>query len=198
MANITLSRVKDRMLDLAPVAGGAMLSVTISKFLSNILNKPTVVNGLGAETTKTLKDYFVPVATTVVGAGISIGAENPMFKKIGNGIAVGGLCDITSRLLWSKSITQSLSGGVMGSLLGDEDEDLDGYDDDDLDGVDDDEDFGDIDDDDLDGLGDIDEDSPAIAALDIPIPSGLEYDRYGDSNEFKDLNIGSMNGELIL
>ena len=53
MANITLSRVKDRMLDLAPVAGGAMLSVTISKFLSNLLNKPTVVNGLGAETTKT-------------------------------------------------------------------------------------------------------------------------------------------------
>ena len=113
MANITLSRVKDRMLDLAPVAGGAMLSVTISKFLSNLLNKPTVVNGLGAETTKTLKDFAVPVATTVIGAGISIGAENPMFKKIGNGIAVGGICDITSRLLWSKSITQSLSGGVM-------------------------------------------------------------------------------------
>ena len=195
MANITLSRVKDRMLDLAPVAGGAMLSVTISKFLSNLLNKPTVVNGLGAETTKTLKDYFVPVATTVVGAGISIGAENPMFKKIGNGIAVGGLCDITSRLLWSKSITQSLSGGVMGSLLGD-DEDLDGYDDDDLDGVDDDEDFGDIDDDDLDGLGDIDEDSPAIAALDIPIPSGIQYQRYETPQERE--SIEGYNGELII
>lgn len=194
MANITLSRVKDRMLDLAPVAGGAMLSVTISKFLSNLLNKPTVVNGLGAETTKTLKDFAVPVATTVIGAGISIGAENPMFKKIGNGIAVGGICDITSRLLWSKSITQSLSGGVMGSLLGD-DEDLDGYDDEDLDGVDDDEDFGDIDDD-LDGLGDIDEDEPAIAALDIPIPSGIQYQRYETPQERE--SIEGFNGELIL
>lgn len=194
MANITLSRVKDRMLDLAPVAGGAMLSVTISKFLSNLLNKPTVVNGLGAETTKTLKDFAVPVATTVIGAGISIGAENPMFKKIGNGIAVGGICDITSRLLWSKSITQSLSGGVMGSLLGD-DEDLDGYDDEDLDGVDDDEDFGDIDDD-LDGLGDIDDDEPAIAALDIPIPSGIQYQRYETPQERE--SIEGFNGELIL
>ena len=194
MANITLSRVKDRMLDLAPVAGGAMLSVTISKFLSNLLNKPTVVNGLGAETTKTLKDFAVPVATTVIGAGISIGAENPMFKKIGNGIAVGGICDITSRLLWSKSITQSLSGGVMGSLLGD-DEDLDGYEDDDLDGVDDDEDFGDIDDD-LDGLGDIDENEPAIAALDIPIPSGIEYNRYETPQERE--SIEGFSGELIL
>lgn len=194
MANITLSRVKDRMLDLAPVAGGAMLSVTISKFLSNLLNKPTVVNGLGAETTKTLKDFAVPVATTVIGAGISIGAENPMFKKIGNGIAVGGICDITSRLLWSKSITQSLSGGVMGSLLGD-DEDLDGYDDDDLDGVDDDEDFGDIDDD-IDGLGDIDDDEPAIAALDIPIPSGIQYQRYETPQERE--SIEGFNGELIL
>lgn len=194
MANITLSRVKDRMLDLAPVAGGAMLSVTISKFLSNLLNKPTVVNGLGAETTKTLKDFAVPVATTVIGAGISIGAENPMFKKIGNGIAVGGICDITSRLLWSKSITQSLSGGVMGSLLGD-DEDLDGYDDEDLDGVDDDEDFGDIDED-LDGLGDIDEDEPAIAALDIPIPSGIKYQRYETPQERE--SIEGFNGELIL
>lgn len=195
MANITLSRVKDRMLDLAPVAGGAMLSVTISKFLSNLLNKPTVVNGLGAETTKTLKDFAVPVATTVIGAGISIGAENPMFKKIGNGIAVGGICDITSRLLWSKSITQSLSGGVMGSLLGDDDEDLDGYDDDDLDGVDDDEDFGDIDDD-LDGLGDIDDDEPAIAALDIPIPSGIQYQRYETPQERE--SIEGFDGELIL
>jgi hypothetical protein len=194
MANITLSRVKDRMLDLAPVAGGAMLSVTISKFLSNLLNKPTVVNGLGAETTKTLKDFAVPVATTVIGAGISIGAENPMFKKIGNGIAVGGICDITSRLLWSKSITQSLSGGVMGSLLGD-DEDLDGYDDEDLDGVDDDEDFGDIDDD-IDGLGDIDDDEPAIAALDIPIPSGIKYQRYETPQERE--SIEGFNGELIL
>lgn len=194
MANITLSRVKDRMLDLAPVAGGAMLSVTISKFLSNLLNKPTVVNGLGAETTKTLKDFAVPVATTVIGAGISIGAENPMFKKIGNGIAVGGICDITSRLLWSKSITQSLSGGVMGSLLGD-DEDLDGYDDEDLDGVDDDEDFGDIDED-LDGLGDIDDDEPAIAALDIPIPSGIKYQRYETPQERE--SIEGFNGELIL
>ena len=194
MANITLSRVKDRMLDLAPVAGGAMLSVTISKFLSNLLNKPTVVNGLGAETTKTLKDFAVPVATTVIGAGISIGAENPMFKKIGNGIAVGGICDITSRLLWSKSITQSLSGGVMGSLLGD-DEDLDGYDDEDLDGVDDDEDFGDIDED-IDGLGDIDDDEPAIAALDIPIPSGIKYQRYETPQERE--SIEGFNGELIL
>ena len=194
MANITLSRVKDRMLDLAPVAGGALLSVTISKFFGRLLSNPTVVNGLGAETTKTLKDFAVPVATTVVGAGISIGAENPMFKKIGNGIAVGGLCDITSRLLWSKSITQSLSGGVMGSLLGDDD-DLDGYDDEDLDGYDD-EDFGDLDED-LEGLGDVDDDSPeAIAALDIPIPSGIQYQRYETPQERE--SIEGFNGELIL
>ena len=60
---------------------------------------------------------------------------------------------------------------------------------------DDDEDFGDIDDD-LDGLGDIDDDEPAIAALDIPIPSGIQYQRYETPQERE--SIEGFNGELIL
>jgi len=196
MGQITLSRVKERMFDLAPVAGGAILSVAISKMLSKFLSSKTVVNGLGASTTQTLKDFAVPVATTVIGCGISIGAEGAMAKKFGNGIAVGGLCDVASRLLWSKSLTQSLSGGIMGSLIGD---------DDDLDGLGDpDEDFGDIDD--LDGIngedpirvenevGDINDSNDAVAALDIPIPSGLTYSRYDSPIE----SIEGLEGELIL
>ena len=173
MADITVKNTLGKAKQYLPLAAGAVGSIFVQKFINKMLSTPTVVNGLGAGTVRSLKNYAVPVATSVIGIGINLGCKNETCKLVGAGICVGGMVNIASQFLWGKNLLNGLNGGIMGSLLGDDD--LDGLEgDDDLDGLEgEDEDFGDI---------NLDDEKP-MGMINIPISSGLEYSRYPKENE---------------
>lgn len=180
MADVTISRVVSGAKNPAIIGGGFILGIIAQKAMNKIFNSETVVKGLGAETAQSLKDYAVPLATCALGVGVSIAAKDETIKKLAIGTAISGTVAVGTQFLWKKNFLNGLNGGVIGSLIGDDedldgyDEDLDGYDDEDLDGTDD-EDFGDIDVDDngVSGLG----------YPNIPIADGLTYSKYSTPQE---------------
>lgn len=186
MADVTISRVISGAKNPAIIGGGFILGIIAQKAMNKIFNSETVVRGLGAETAQSLKDYAVPLATTALGVGVSIAAKDETIKKLAIGTAISGTVAVGTQFLWKKNFLNGLNGGVMGSLLGDDDDldgydddldgyddDLDGYDDEDLDGTED-EDFGDIDvEDGVNGLG----------YPNIPISDGIAYSKYATPQE---------------
>ena len=172
MADVTISRVISGAKNPAIIGGGFILGIIAQKAMNKIFNSETVVKGLGADTAQSLKDYAVPLATTALGVGVSIAAKDETIKKLAIGTAISGTVAVGTQFLWKKNFLNGLNGGVIGSLIGD-DEDLDGYDDEDLDGTDD-EDFGDI---------DVEDGVSGLGYPNIPITDGIAYSKYSTPQE---------------
>lgn len=179
MADVTISRVISGAKNPAIIGGGFILGIIAQKAMNKIFNSETVVKGLGADTAQSLKDYAVPLATTALGVGVSIAAKDETIKKLAIGTAISGTVAVGTQFLWKKNFLNGLNGGVIGSLIGDDedldgyDDDLDGYDDEDLDGTDD-EDFGDI---------DVEDGVSGLGYPNIPISDGLAYSKYSTPQE---------------
>ena len=184
MADVTISRVISGAKNPAIIGGGFILGIIAQKAMNKIFNSETVVKGLGADTAQSLKDYAVPLATTALGVGVSIAAKDETIKKLAIGTAISGTVAVGTQFLWKKNFLNGLNGGVMGSLLGDDDDldgyddDLDGYDDDELSG-DDDEDFGDI---------DVEDGVSGLGYPNIPIADGLTYSKYSTPQEAESIS----------
>ena len=185
MADVTISRVISGAKNPAIIGGGFILGIIAQKAMNKIFNSETVVKGLGADTAQSLKDYAVPLATTALGVGVSIAAKDETIKKLAIGTAISGTVAVGTQFLWKKNFLNGLNGGVIGSLIGD-DEDLDGYDDDDLDGYDDDdldgtddEDFGDI---------DVEDGVSGLGYPNIPITDGIAYSKYATPQEAESIS----------
>lgn len=185
MADVTISKVVSGAKNPAIIGGGFILGIIAQKAMNKIFNSETVVRGLGAETAQSLKDYAVPLATTALGVGVSIAAKDETIKKLAIGTAISGTVAVGTQFLWKKNFLNGLNGGVIGSLIGD-DEDLDGYDDEDLDGTDDedldgtdDEDFGDI---------DVEDGVSGLGYPNIPISDGIAYSKYATPQEAESIS----------
>lgn len=186
MADVTISKVVSGAKNPAIIGGGFILGIIAQKAMNKIFNSETVVKGLGAETAQSLKDYAVPLATTALGVGVSIAAKDETIKKLAIGVSISGTVAVGTQFLWKKNFLNGLNGGVMGSLMGDDedldgydDEDLDGYDDEDLDGTDDDEDFGDI---------DVEDGVSGLGYPNIPISDGIAYSKYATPQEAESIS----------
>jgi hypothetical protein len=185
MADVTISKVVSGAKNPAIIGGGFILGIIAQKAMNKIFNSESVVRGLGAETAQSLKDYAVPLATTALGVGVSIAAKDETIKKLAIGTAISGTVAVGTQFLWKKNFLNGLNGGVIGSLLGDDDDldgyddDLDGTDDDDLDGTDDDEDFGDI---------DVEDGVSGLGYPNIPISDGIAYSKYATPQEAESIS----------
>ncbi len=187
MAKVTINNLGNTLPTLLAGGGGFLSGIVLQKLINKGLSAEPVVSGLGAETVTGLKNYVTPIITTVIGASIALSADSKTVRQLGTGAALSGVVNCGMQFFWKKNLLSGMNDGIMGDLLG-TDDDLDiedgfsGYDDDDLDGYDDDDDLdGYDDDDDLDGYDDDDEfngfgddgeiELPVnnqIAALDIP------------------------------
>lgn len=164
MANLSVENVLKGAKTPALYAGGFMLGIIAQKAINRMLNTETVVNGLGADTVLDLKNYATPLITTALGVGIGIVADDEVIKKLSTGVATSGAANCMMQFFWKKNLLSGLSGGMLGEILG-TDEDIDEQDgfgdiDDDLDGIDDDDELGD--------LGDFEE-LPAQTTLNTPL-----------------------------
>jgi hypothetical protein len=128
--------------------------------------------GLGADSTKTGKNYFAPAIVAITGATLYITTKDETMKDVALGIGAAGLGELAVQAFQGKSITTALSGAddeesFLGSIFG-ADEDIDGFegDDDDIDGVDDDVDGvdGDDDEDGVHGIGEL-PNKPSLLAI---------------------------------
>ena len=178
MAKVTINNLGNTLPTLLAGGGGFLSGIVLQKLINKGLSAEPVVSGLGAETVTGLKNYVTPVITTVIGASIALSADSKTVRQLGTGAALSGVVNCGMQFFWKKNLLSGMNDGIMGDLLG-TDDDLDiedgfsGYDDDDLDGYDDDDlDGYDDDDDEFNGFGDDGEiELPVnnqIAALDIP------------------------------
>lgn len=162
------------------ISAGAAAGIGVQKLVNKFFSSETVVSGLGADVSSGLKNYATPLITLALGSAGAFGFQSQALKHLSLGVAVSGGVNCVSQLMWGRNSVAGMDDGLLGGILG-ADEDLNdengftGVDDDDLDGLDGDDDD-DLDgfDDDEDGLGDLEDYNElpaggAIATLDIPI-----------------------------
>ncbi len=121
-------------------AGGFMLGLVGQRGINRILETDTMQGLLGNETATDFKRFVTPLLTCVIGIGVSnyVSNDSPI-KELANGFTVSGAVNVGMELLFKKNLMCDLGGGLLGNLLG-ADDDLDLYDYDNIEGEIDDDD----------------------------------------------------------
>lgn len=191
------------------ISAGAAAGIGVQKLVNKFFSSETVVSGLGADVSSGLKNYATPLITLALGSAGAFGFQSQALKHLSLGVAVSGGVNCVSQLMWGRNSVAGMDDGLLGGILG-ADEDLNdengftGVDDDDLDGLDGDDDD-DLDgfDDDEDGLGDLEDYNElpaggAIAALDIPIDRQYHVrDEAFEKEPISGFGFGNIDDEIL-
>lgn len=191
------------------ISAGAAAGIGVQKLVNKFFSSETVVSGLGADVSSGLKNYATPLITLALGSAGAFGFQSQALKHLSLGVAVSGGVNCVSQLMWGRNSVAGMDDGLLGGILG-ADEDLNdengftGVDDDDLDGLDGDDDD-DLDgfDDDEDGLGDLEDYNElpaggAIAALDIPIDRQYHVrDEEFEKEPISGFGFGNIDDEIL-
>ncbi len=127
-----LSNITDSLIPAGLQASGFMLGIVGQRAINKVLESDMVSGFLGDETTVTFKRYISPLVMCGVGILVSNNAsyDSPL-KEIGNGAAVSGAVNVGMELLYKKNLLSGLGNGILGNLLGADDdldiEDIDNY-----------------------------------------------------------------------
>lgn len=192
------------------ISAGAAAGIGVQKLVNKFFSSETVVSGLGADVSSGLKNYATPLITLALGSAGAFGFQSQALKHLSLGVAVSGGVNCVSQLMWGRNSVAGMDDGLLGGMLG-ADEDLNdenGFygvdDDDDLDGFDDDDDLDGLDgDDDEDGLGDLEDYNElpaggAIAALDIPIDRQYHVrDEEFEKEPISGFGFGNIDDEIL-
>ncbi|MBQ3658034.1 MAG: hypothetical protein II956_14530 [Bacteroidales bacterium] len=183
------------------ISAGAAAGIGVQKLVNKFFSSETVVSGLGADVSSGLKNYATPLITLALGSAGAFGFQSQALKHLSLGVAVSGGVNCVSQLMWGRNSVAGMDDGLLGGILG-ADEDLndengfygvDDDDDDDLDGFDDDE----------DGLGDLEDYNElpaggAIAALDIPIDRQYHVrDEEFEKEPISGFGFGNIDDEIL-